>query len=116
LFVPASRFFNLPPASVQFARDAAIRYTVSVPVTTGVKTAHLNDGNWTLASPSTVVAGETCDLLDTCFSAVPPGTYRLTHQWPQFLKAGFTLSIGSIVVAGLLLALCAARRHRRRLA
>ena len=94
------------------------RVRVSVPGT--LEVASYPDGNWRLDSVTGSMpraAAVRCDLIDTCFSNVPAGRYRLHHVWPASLRAGMLVTCLAIVIAVLpfVYAMSATRRRRRSL-
>ncbi len=101
VFLPAGSIFTAgtpPPAS--FVRDGTIRYTVTLAGPSAIKTTHLNDGHWVLEGGSgPAPAAYTCNLYETCFPNVPPGTYRLVHRWPAAIAEGFAITVLSVLIA-----------------
>jgi hypothetical protein len=90
--------------------------------TGALEIASYPDGNWRLDS---LESGRgradaiRCDLIQTCFTNVAPGRYRLHHVWPASLRTGMLVTLLTLVAA--LLPLVLARlvipyRKRRNMA
>lgn len=99
VFTPIRGPFAVKPQTLAFDQTGAIRYAFTLGKRSGIKTNHLNDGYWTLVGNGSAITGQTCNLLDTCFPSVPPGTYQLMHQWSAALKAGLFVSVASVLAA-----------------
>jgi hypothetical protein len=92
LLVLISRGAEKEPPPIEARQTNALRWRVVVTAKTDLAFTQLFDGNWTLAGGVYRSVGTPCDIADTCFADVPPGTYTLVHRWPAQLWAGVVLT------------------------
>ncbi|MBV8148879.1 MAG: hypothetical protein JO092_07290, partial [Candidatus Eremiobacteraeota bacterium] len=74
-------------------QTASARWTVALGRTATVEAAVFPDGYWRLSGNGRSLSGHRCDLENTCFANVPPGTYLLLHLWPGYIKLGFAITL-----------------------
>jgi hypothetical protein len=108
-FVPRAWPASLPPVVTKTVASQRWRVTVAKKET--LETAVFPDGYWYLTGNGAPLRGTACDLENTCFSAVPPGTYLLAHAWPGYIKLGFAITLIAWLV-GIGTLLYARRRER----
>jgi hypothetical protein len=95
------RGFGAQPEStgLSYRQTSAERWTVTVQRRDDVMLTELSDGNWMLDGSGRQFFGRACNVIDTCFVAVPPGTYTVVHRWPGVLALGMTLTLAVVALS-----------------
>lgn len=75
------------------------RWRVAIEQPTTLEAAVFPDGWWSLRGNAGAIAGERCDIVNTCFRNVPPGTYLLAHAWPNYVTLGLATTLAGWIVA-----------------
>ena len=63
---------------------------------TSLEGALLSDGNWRLTAPGRSISGASCDLENTCFPDVPPGTLPALARMAWLYPIGFAITPGVV--------------------
>jgi hypothetical protein len=92
-------------------KRSATTWDVDVAKTGTVRATVLNDKWWSLDGAGSHFDGYDCDLVDTCFEAVPPGRYVLHHRWPFAVTFGIFASLAVLLLAALPCIVTARFRH-----
>ncbi|MBV8155595.1 MAG: hypothetical protein JOY98_14315 [Candidatus Eremiobacteraeota bacterium] len=90
-FVPVS--WPSAPATPRVEQTASARWRVSLERAGALEAAVFPDGYWQLAGNGRTLDGHRCDLENTCFDDVQPGTYVLFHRWPSYITLGFAVTL-----------------------
>ncbi len=95
------------PASV--VRVSRQRWGVDVRKTETLEATVFPDGWWFLRGTRGIIAGKRCDIVNTCFSDVPPGSYLLAHEWPSYVIFGLLSTLAGWVTAIVIVLVAKAR-------
>jgi len=85
--------------ALTYRQTSAERWIVDLQRRDGIMLTELSDGNWTLEGSGRELSGRACNVIDTCFVDVPPGTYSVVHRWSGVLVLGITLTLAIIALS-----------------